>query len=173
MGPTCGGWVCVYSAAAVTAALSGVALRLRCTPLRCTMLDGSCNRGRGIGGRTSVIVSDSSHAFDLQSSSLPTAVCRARPWRTKPYIAVDVLPPYTEIAVHMESQQAFRDYDFENDPKWRLYKTNLEVPAGRSEQQVLLKYKAKFYKQHVVGSRHVHMLTREASGSGTANPVSL
>jgi hypothetical protein len=49
----------------------------------------------------------------------------------------------------MEALHAFQGYDFENDPKWRLYKNNLEVPAGRSEQQVLLKYKAKFYKQHV------------------------
>ena len=44
----------------------------------------------------------------------------------------------------------FRAYDFESDPKWKAYQANLEIPAGVAVDQVLTKFKAKWYKREIV-----------------------
>ncbi|GAQ90763.1 hypothetical protein KFL_006820010 [Klebsormidium nitens] len=46
-------------------------------------------------------------------------------------------------------QRAFSEYDFAGDARWVQYRQNLEIPVGRDMEQVLARYKAKFYQRHV------------------------
>jgi hypothetical protein len=49
-----------------------------------------------------------------------------------------------------EQKKSFSAYDFEHDSKWLQYKQNLEIPVGRNRDDVLFKYKQKYYKANVV-----------------------
>lgn len=44
---------------------------------------------------------------------------------------------------------AFEDYDFDNDPKWQAYVSQIEL-TGADQAAQLRRVKAKFYKKNVV-----------------------
>lgn len=46
-----------------------------------------------------------------------------------------------------------RSFDFDGNDKWKQYRASLEIPAGKSVDEVLLKFKAKWYRREIVSSR--------------------
>lgn len=64
-----------------------------------------------------------------------------------------------------EQKKSFSAYDFEHDSKWLQYQQNLEIPVGRNRDDVLFKYKQKYYKANVVSCINIILVTSKGVAS--------
>lgn len=48
-----------------------------------------------------------------------------------------------------ESEKRFREYDFESDEAWKLYKDNIMIPPGANETAIINKFKQKYYQRKI------------------------